>query len=71
MSRRAAFTKADVSRALKGAVVAGLPVARFEIDQDGRIVVILTTSAAIGDGKALDARVVARDRIAQLRRAGA
>lgn len=40
MSRTAArFTQADVTRALKGAAVAGFDVGRVEISPDGRIVV--------------------------------
>lgn len=34
------FKQGDVTRALKGAVNAGLAVKRVEIDRDGRIVVI-------------------------------
>jgi hypothetical protein len=41
MSRGAhSFKQGDVTKALKGAVNAGLAVKRFEIDRDGRIVVI-------------------------------
>ena len=34
------FEQGDVTKALKGAVNAGLSVARVEIDREGRIVVI-------------------------------
>ena len=34
------FKQGDVTKALKGAVNAGLSVARVEIDREGRIVVI-------------------------------
>jgi hypothetical protein len=34
------FKQGDVTKALKGAVNAGLAVRRFEIDRDGKIVVI-------------------------------
>ena len=38
--RRVAFTKADLSRAVKGVKAAGVDVARVEIGPDGRIVVV-------------------------------
>jgi hypothetical protein len=34
------FKQGDVTKALKGAVNAGLSVKRFEIDRDGKIIVI-------------------------------
>jgi hypothetical protein len=40
--RPASFTKADVARAVGGAVKAGLAVHRIEIDAQGKIVVICT-----------------------------
>ena len=41
MSRgRAIFTEADVTRALKAAQKAGLPVYKYEIDWTGKIVVV-------------------------------
>jgi len=40
MSRSAQpFTQGDITRAVKGAVKAGLNVQRFEVDRDGKIVV--------------------------------
>lgn len=39
-ARRQAFRQADVARAVKGAVSAGLKVGRVEVDQDGRIVIV-------------------------------
>lgn len=41
MSRvRALFREADVRRAAKGAISAGVSIARIEIDADGKIVVV-------------------------------
>jgi hypothetical protein len=37
---RVAFKQADVSRALRGAVSAGLKPARAEIDASGRIIIV-------------------------------
>lgn len=37
--RPALFTQADIKRAVKGALDAGLPVGAFEIDRTGKIVV--------------------------------
>lgn len=42
MTRRpCTFRQRDVTRALKGTKSAGVEVARIEIDQDGKIVVIM------------------------------
>ena len=49
MSRRVAFTQADVSRALKGAVIAGMAIRQVEIDREGKIV---TRFAADGENPA-------------------
>lgn len=39
--RRASFTQADVTRAIKGAVAAGMELARVEIDRHtGQIVIV-------------------------------
>jgi hypothetical protein len=41
MSRRAAFSQADVSRALKGVKAAGEPIRGVEIDPNGNIRIVL------------------------------
>jgi len=46
MSR--SFKQRDVTRAVKGVVNAGLPVARVEISREGSIVVIPTTGSDTG-----------------------
>jgi hypothetical protein len=38
--RPARFSPSDVRRAIQGAMDAGLSVARVEIDQDGKIVIV-------------------------------
>lgn len=38
MNRRATFTQAELTRAIKGARAAGMTVAKCEITPDGRIV---------------------------------
>jgi hypothetical protein len=43
--RSASFTQADVTRASRGAVKAGLAVRRVEIDEAGKIVVICSDDA--------------------------
>jgi hypothetical protein len=46
MSRGAqTFTQSDVTKAIKAAVRAGLPVARVEISPEGRIIVIAGKAA--------------------------
>lgn len=48
---RAPFKQADVTRAAKGALAAGLPVERLEICSDGKIIVFVQhgTSTPIND----------------------
>ena len=46
MNRRATFSQADVTRALKAHVAAGIPVARTEVTPDGRIVVFTVHDGA-------------------------
>jgi hypothetical protein len=49
MSRSAQpFTQGDITRAVKGAVKAGLNVQRFEVDRDGKIVVFAGQPEAHG-----------------------
>lgn len=40
MTKRGAFRQSEVSAAVKGAQKAGLQVARVEVDQEGKIVII-------------------------------
>jgi hypothetical protein len=42
---RARFTQADVTRAAKGAVAAGLRVVRLEIDQTGKLAVFTSAES--------------------------
>ena len=70
MSRRAPFREADVSRALKAVQGAGLSVARVEIDQDGKIVIV--SGRPLGDDRdglddPQDALTALRNRNAQRR----
>ncbi len=47
MSRaRTRFHQGDISRAVKGATAAGLSVAKIEIDQDGKIVIVSAEDTA-------------------------
>ena len=48
MKRPLAFKQSDVVRAVKGARVAGLEVARIEVGQDGRIVIFTPQGAPLG-----------------------
>jgi hypothetical protein len=54
LSRRPCiFRQTDLTRALKGALAAGMEIARVEIDKDGRIVVVTRKEhgGPGGDGK--------------------
>lgn len=63
MSRRAAiFRQGDVTRAARGAVKAGLPVSRVEIDQTGKIVVICQSEQGEGAMAAPDLDALRRAR---------
>ncbi len=46
------FKQSDVTRALRGAVNAGIDVGRFEIAKDGRIIVV--ASSAMSSSAPLD-----------------
>jgi hypothetical protein len=45
MTRERSFTQADVTRAIRGALKAGLPVRRVEIDENGKIVIVCVEDA--------------------------
>ncbi len=47
--RPASFRKSDLERALRAAKAAGLQIARFEIDQAGKIVVFVGTHDTVVD----------------------
>lgn len=47
MSKRGTFRQSEVSRAAKGVQRAGFQVARVEVDQDGKIVVVVGTVESI------------------------
>ena len=44
MSAPARFTKADMKRAASGVLAAGLPIAKIEIDPNGKIVIFPGTA---------------------------
>ncbi|MGR6327704.1 hypothetical protein ACU5AX_01425 [Sphingomonas sp. XXL09] len=54
MSARARFRQEDVTRALKGAVAAGMRVGRIEIEPNGRIVILSETAAPTADRNSWD-----------------
>ncbi|MGR3368819.1 MAG: hypothetical protein ACU0CC_07570 [Sagittula sp.] len=53
-NRPTIFKQADVTRAVKGVVAAGLSVARTEIDRDGKIVVIIGAPGSAKDANDWD-----------------
>ena len=64
MSRRAAaFRQVDITRAARGAVRAGLPVSRVEIDQTGKIVVICQSEQGEGASPAPNLDALRRARM--------
>ena len=55
MAKRAAkFSTYDVTRAFTGAPRAGVAIARCEIEQDGRIILVTTEGAALDAPKPKD-----------------
>lgn len=48
MSRKATFQESDLSRALRAARKAGLEIARVEIDQSGKIVLVTGEPETVG-----------------------
>lgn len=52
MTRKARFTLADVARAIKAVRSTGAEVARVEIAEGGRIVVVTAEGAALDEGAA-------------------
>lgn len=60
MSRRATFRQSDVTRAVRGAVAAGLPIAGVRVDADG--ITILTTPPAPSAASRLEEDAAALDR---------
>lgn len=52
--RRATFTQADLTRAVKAVRAAGLDVARVEIGTDGKIVLVQSTETISGPQSPLD-----------------
>lgn len=54
MRRQVPFKQADVTRAIKGALAAGMKVARAEIDQTGKIIVFSPSEDAIKPANELD-----------------
>lgn len=54
MKRQIPFKQADVTRAIKGAIAAGMKVARAEIDQTGRIIVFSPSDDPVKPSSELD-----------------
>ena len=54
MKRQVAFKQADVTRAIKGAIAAGMKVVRAEIDQSGKIVIVSPSEEAPTPANDLD-----------------
>ena len=54
MARSAPFRQADLSRALKATVAAGLEIGRVEIDPSGKIVITTKQDASAEPGSDFD-----------------
>ena len=50
----AKFRQSDVTRALRAALAAGMDIARLEIDNTGKIVIVPTAAPAAGPTEDLD-----------------
>jgi hypothetical protein len=46
------FRQQDVTRAVKAVAAAGVDIARIEIDKAGKIVIVASTGAEPGEGRA-------------------
>lgn len=55
MARRTTFTQGDLTRAVKGAAAAGLPIARVEIAPDGKIVLVAADGSSAAPETPLEA----------------
>lgn len=54
MTAPARFKQSDLKRAAAGVRAAGLPVARVEVDQDGKIVVVVGEEGPVKPANPLD-----------------